>query len=215
MSQTMTQTKSLRGEHDTDPLTTTSAYPLSVNNLEKLMDFVHTPAGLCVVSKVSLPAGAHFTYLTAHVPQQKKSWKTIQTSTSTQTDPQSALLYMNHSCAPSIEVHTFSPNELGEYPRVPPGGNRNGEIIGINAYGIAGEVRVARDRGIEPGDALTFFYPSTEWSMDRPFDCLCGAGEGKCLGVVSGASSIDSKTMQRWYFNDHIHELARQRDVSQ
>lgn len=210
----MTQTNGTAVNGDTDPLSTSSAYDLSVNNLEDLVDFVQTPAGLCVVSKISAPAGAHFAYLTSHVPQSKPTWKTIQTSVSTHTDPRSALLYMNHSCAPSLEVHTFSPNELGDYPKVPPGGNRNGEIVGMGNLGLAGEVTVARDRGIEPGDALTFFYPSTEWKFDRPFDCLCGAGEGKCLGRVQGAEPLDQKTMNRWYMNNHIWQLARARDVS-
>ncbi|MDE5111337.1 MAG: SET domain-containing protein-lysine N-methyltransferase, partial [Trichodesmium sp. St7_bin2_1] len=28
-------------------------------------------------------------------------------------------------------------------------------------------------RNIEIGEEFTFFYPSTEWSMDRGFDCIC------------------------------------------
>ncbi|MGK7904081.1 MAG: SET domain-containing protein-lysine N-methyltransferase [Hormoscilla sp.] len=34
---------------------------------------------------------------------------------------------------------------------------------------------------IEIGEELTFFYPSTEWSMDRQFDCLCQSKD--CLVV--------------------------------
>lgn len=30
------------------------------------------------------------------------------------------------------------------------------------------------DKGIKKGETLTFFYPSTEWDMGVPFDCLCG-----------------------------------------
>lgn len=190
-----------------------SAYDLSINGLENLAAFEHTPAGLCLVSKVSLPAGAHFTYLTSHEPQPKASWKTIQTSRNTQTDPQSALLYMNHSCAPSVEVHTFAPVD-GKYPQQPPNSALNGEATHLDkSVGLAGEVRVARDRDVKPGDALTFFYPSTEWHMDRPFECLCGAGEGICLGQVDGAEGIDAKTLQRWFINQHIQELANERDA--
>lgn len=29
-------------------------------------------------------------------------------------------------------------------------------------------------RPIKAGEPLTFFYPSTEWDMDRGFDCACG-----------------------------------------
>lgn len=30
-------------------------------------------------------------------------------------------------------------------------------------------------KDISPGDDLTFFYPSTEWNMDQPFECWCGS----------------------------------------
>ena len=42
-------------------------------------------------------------------------------------------------------------------------------------------------RDIAAGEELTYFYPSTEWEMDRPFRCLCGAPD--CVGVVSGAKA--------------------------
>lgn len=120
---------------------------------------------------------------------------------------------MNHSCAPSVEVHTYPPDSNGKYPSAPPNGQLNGESAHLQNVGLAGEVIVSRDRGIEPGDALTFFYPSTEWKFDRPFDCLCGAPKGVCLGTVQGASAIDSKRLSEWFFNDHILQLAKQRDL--
>ncbi|CAK3952804.1 Hypothetical predicted protein [Lecanosticta acicola] len=194
---------------------TESEYDLTVNDLEKLVSLVHTPAGLCVVSNVSRPAGAHFAYITRHVPRAAPTWKTIQTSTTTHTDPTSALLYMNHACQPSLEVHTFAPDPAtGTYPLSPPAGNRNGEILDVDpARGLAGEVTVARDRGLEPGDPLTFFYPSTEWKFDRPFDCLCGAPPDVCLGTVQGASVLSRKDLDRWFFNEHIWQLADKRDA--
>lgn len=189
-----------------------SAYDLSINDLQDLVSFEDTPAGLCVVSKVALPAGSHFAYITSHAPQPKATWKTIQTSKSTQTDPRSALLYMNHSCAPSLEVHTYAPDSNGNYPSAPLDGAANDKTRPFTDAGLAGEVKVARDRDVKPGDALTFFYPSTEWHMDRPFDCLCGAGEGVCLGEVAGSDKIDPKALDRWFVNEHIWQLARERD---
>jgi hypothetical protein len=88
----------------------------------------------------------------------------------------------------------------------------NGESAQPQEHGLAGEVKVARDRGVEPGDALTFFYPSTEWKFDRAFDCLCGAPKGVCVGKVQGASAIDYKTLDRWFINEHIWQMARERD---
>lgn len=214
MTQTTTQTNGHSNGDVTELHSKESAYDLSINSLQNLVSFVNTPAGLCVVSKVELPAGAHFAYITSHEPQRAPIWKTIQTSATTHTDPQSALLYMNHSCAPSLEVHTFAPDAAtGKYPQSPPTGNRNGEILGVGKHGLAGEVRVSRDRGIQPGDALTFFYPSTEWDMDRGFECLCGAPKGVCLGTVQGSKHLDKKALQRWFFNEHILKLAEERDA--
>lgn len=218
----MTQTKEVNGTANgtTKPfekdsrLSTQSAYDLTINHLQDLVAFEDTPAGLCLVSKVNLPAGAHFAYLTSHEPQPKASWKTIQTSKTTHTDPQSALLYMNHSCAPSLEVHTYSPDANGKYPQTPKNnGELNGEAAGLKSVGLAGEVRVARDRDVKVGDSLTFFYPSTEWKFDRAFDCLCGAGEGICVGKVEGASAIAEKDLGKWFFNEHILDLAGERDA--
>lgn len=33
-------------------------------------------------------------------------------------------------------------------------------------------------RDIQPGDELSFFYPSTEWEMAQGFECKCGAKVG-------------------------------------
>lgn len=115
---------------------------------------------------------------------------------------------MNHSCAPSVEVHTYSPDANGKYPAAPPdGGELKGESAHLQDVGLAGKVVISKDRGIEPGDALTFFYPSTEWKFDRPFDCLCGAPKDVCLGTVQGAQPVDSKRLQRWFVNDHILQM--------
>ena len=40
-------------------------------------------------------------------------------------------------------------------------------------------------RPLQPGDELTFFYPSTEWSMARPFACQCRSAS--CIAKVHGA----------------------------
>lgn len=65
-------------------------------------------------------------------------------------------------------------------------------------------VRAARDLGA--GDELTFFYPSTEWDMSRPFACLCGAPD--CLGTIAGARYLPAETLSRYSVNRHIRELA-------
>ena len=58
---------------------------------------------------------------------------------------------------------------------------------------------------IAPGDAITFFYPSTEWAMDRPFACLCGTPS--CLGTIAGASQLDPAQLAGFRLAPHIAEM--------
>jgi hypothetical protein len=58
---------------------------------------------------------------------------------------------------------------------------------------------------IEPGDELSYFYPSTEWEMDAPFICLCGASN--CIHVVAGARFLPLSTLENHYLNRHIRAL--------
>ncbi|HUE97843.1 MAG TPA: SET domain-containing protein-lysine N-methyltransferase [Anaerolineales bacterium] len=63
---------------------------------------------------------------------------------------------------------------------------------------------VAR-RDIEKGEELSFFYPATEWEMDAPFICLCGAVN--CIHVVAGARFLPLSTLENHYLNRHIREM--------
>lgn len=63
---------------------------------------------------------------------------------------------------------------------------------------------VAR-RDIAQGEELSFFYPSTEWEMDAPFICLCGASN--CIHVVAGARFLPLSTLEQHYLNRHIREM--------
>jgi hypothetical protein len=64
---------------------------------------------------------------------------------------------------------------------------------------------------IAPDEELTFFYPSTEWEMARPFPCQCGAPE--CVGRVAGARSLPVEVLSRYFINAHIREMI-QADLS-
>ena len=66
------------------------------------------------------------------------------------------------------------------------------------------EIRAIRD--IAPGEELSFFYPSTEWSMSTPFECLCGAPQ--CLGHISGAKHLSLNVISRYFCNHHIRMMA-------
>jgi hypothetical protein len=63
---------------------------------------------------------------------------------------------------------------------------------------------VAR-RDIQKGEELFFFYPATEWEMNAPFICLCGATN--CIHVVAGARFLPLSTLETQYLSPHIREL--------
>ena len=60
-------------------------------------------------------------------------------------------------------------------------------------------------RDVSKGEELSFFYPSTEWEMDAPFICLCGASN--CIHVVAGARFLPLSTLENHYLNKHIREM--------
>lgn len=76
----------------------------------------------------------------------------------------------------------------------------------------------ATQKGLNEGDELTFFYPSTEWDMAQPFDCHCGSEN--CLGKVRGASELTREELEgkgketRW-ISKHVLGLIEKRKVEQ
>jgi hypothetical protein len=64
-----------------------------------------------------------------------------------------------------------------------------------------GEVVALRD--IAANEEITFFYPSTEWSMTQPFTCFCGAA--CCLGQIQGAIHLPKPALAKYRFAEHVH----------
>ncbi|OGM49267.1 galactose-proton symport [Aspergillus bombycis] len=128
-------------------------------------------------SLVSLPAGAVFAKITTATPGDHDTYTSVATGIGSRIELNSDLVYCNHSCAPSL-------------------------VFDMTRF----EVRVAEDRPLAVGDELTFFYPSTEWAMVQPFQCACGAGLGKCLGRIAGASQIHSSVLREYWLNTHIQQ---------
>ena len=64
-------------------------------------------------------------------------------------------------------------------------------------------------RDIQPGDEITFFYPSTEWEMAEPFECHCRSPA--CLKVINGASSLSLEILEKYKLTDFIREMLRRR----
>ncbi|KAK7948994.1 uncharacterized protein PG986_009880 [Apiospora aurea] len=103
------------------------------------------------------------------------TYATVQYSKDKHLELNSDLLYINHSCEPSLIFDT------------------------ANLRILAGP------NGIQAGEELTFFYPSTEWEMAQPFDCLCG--KPTCRGRIAGARDMTKKQLEGLWINGHIEEL--------
>lgn len=59
-------------------------------------------------------------------------------------------------------------------------------------------------RKIERGEEFTFFYPSTEWSMDRGFNCLCESED--CLGYIQGAAHLPLNVLTKYQLSQYIRQ---------
>ncbi|KAL5358779.1 hypothetical protein BJX96DRAFT_183334 [Aspergillus floccosus] len=130
-------------------------------------------------SLVSLPAGAVLAKITTATPA-KKAYTSVQTGRDSHIELNSDLVFCNHSCAPTLD---FDMHKM--------------------------EVRVVQNRDLHVGDHLTFFYPSSEWEMDQPFQCNCGADS--CKGVIDGAKSMKKEDLAEYWLNPHIEELLKER----
>ncbi|KAH8678038.1 hypothetical protein BX600DRAFT_451306 [Xylariales sp. PMI_506] len=109
------------------------------------------------------------------------TYATVQFDKDKHLNLNSDLLYINHSCEPSLIFDTA-----------------NFRII-------------AGPNGLQAGEELTFFYPSTEWHMAQPFDCLCG--KPTCRGRIAGARDMPKEKLEGLWINGHIRELLEQQAV--
>jgi hypothetical protein len=78
------------------------------------------------------------------------------------------------------------------------------------------DLRTMQLRAVAPirkGDELTFFYPSTEWSMSEAFECHCGSAH--CLGRIQGAAHLDDETLRPYDLSDHIKDMLWLRKLEQ
>jgi hypothetical protein len=57
-------------------------------------------------------------------------------------------------------------------------------------------------RDIKPGEEFSFFYPSTEFNMARPFTCLCQTEN--CLKEISGAFHLSNNELKKYRLTDFI-----------
>ncbi|KAH6628997.1 hypothetical protein C7974DRAFT_178584 [Boeremia exigua] len=168
------------------PIKSQDEIPAWVNpDLTRLMRVEKRPGNYASASYslVNLPAGAIFARITTPTPA-KVAYSSVQAGKNLHIELNSDLVYINHSCAPTL-------------------------IFDMARW----EVRVNPDleRGLKEGDELTFFYPSTEWSMAQPFDCLCKSSE--CKKVIKGAKDTSLSDLDEYWLSDHIKELLHERDA--
>ncbi|CAK7263861.1 hypothetical protein SEPCBS57363_000771 [Sporothrix epigloea] len=111
------------------------------------------------VSRVDLAPFALFAPMSSPpvTPAAAATYATVQVGRDQHINLNSDLLYVNHSCEPSLLFDTSSRN------------------IWVGP------------KGLRVGDELTFFYPSTEWDMAQSFSCLCGTSSccGRIAGARS------------------------------
>ncbi|KAF2713895.1 hypothetical protein K504DRAFT_488196 [Pleomassaria siparia CBS 279.74] len=120
-------------------------------DLSRLLRVEHYPGSFASrsVSLVDLPAGAVFARITNPTPA-TRAYSSVQASRDLHIELNCDLVYINHSCRPSL-------------------------VFDMERW----EIRVGSESKLKVGDELTFFYPSTEWQMAQPFDCSCKQAECK------------------------------------
>ncbi|KAF2680923.1 hypothetical protein K458DRAFT_421252 [Lentithecium fluviatile CBS 122367] len=151
-------------------------------DLTRLLRVEHLPGDFAArsVSLVDLPAGAVFARISNPTPA-ACAYTSVQAGKNLHIELNCDLVFINHSCRPTL-------------------------VFDMARW----EVRVnpALKEGLKAGDELTFFYPSTEWSMSQPFDCRCQ--EAECRGVISGAKDTSPEILKRYWLNVHIEELLKE-----
>ncbi|ORY85443.1 hypothetical protein BCR37DRAFT_377111 [Protomyces lactucae-debilis] len=108
----------------------------------------------------------------------KKAYTSVQRGREEHFELNSDFVFMNHSCDPNCILNVE------------------------NAEAMFFEAR----RDIVKGEALGFFYPSTEYDMGQPFACGCKAKN--CVGQISGAKALSLEELRKHgYINKHIVEM--------
>ncbi|KAF2194166.1 hypothetical protein K469DRAFT_709674 [Zopfia rhizophila CBS 207.26] len=169
------------------PNTLSTSIPAWVKpDLSRLLRVEHLSGSFASrsVSLIDLPAGAIFARITNPTPA-SCAYTSVQASRSLHIELNCDLVYINHSCRPTL-------------------------VFDMMRW----EVKVNPDLegGLKAGDELTFFYPSTEWVMAQPFDCMCQ--EKECKGTISGAKDMEEEVLANYWLNLHIEELLQEQKMA-
>ncbi|KAI5454372.1 hypothetical protein NCC49_004427 [Naganishia albida] len=142
-----------------------------------------------LVAERDLPANTVVTHLKNLTPG-TKAYSSVQHGNGPDDhfELNSDLLFVNHSCTPNVAFDLSHP--------------RSSEQSASATYPPEWHLRTL-SRPVAKGEALTFFYPSTEWDMGAPFACACG--ESNCLGQIQGAKYLTlAQLKQQEWVNPYI-----------
>ncbi|CAO1616377.1 unnamed protein product [Parajaminaea phylloscopi] len=132
----------------------------------------------CLVTQRRFAKGETLALMDSAQYSSEKRYSTVQVGADEHIELNSDLLYINHSCDPSVRFDVSGPKDSW---------------------------RAVAERDIDAGEALSFFYPSTEWSMSQPFPCNCSTA--KCLGEIAGAKTVPADKLSSYFVNPHILAL--------
>ena len=152
-------------------------------SLPELVQVVHSKDGdfsSKLVSLVDRQPGQVLAPIQGAVLVNQRAYTSVQVSEDVDCELNSDLVYANHSCDPSV---VFDMAKL--------------------------EVRVVAGQPLKKGQDVTFFYPSTEWDMQQPFDCHCA--NGSCLGKLQGARYLKDDVLRKYWLSPHICRLVEKR----
>lgn len=114
----------------------------------------------------------------SEVVVQEPNYRTIQVGYNKHVDYMDDLVYLNHSCSPNTYI-----------------------VI------VDQELFLKALSPVAALEELTFFYPSTEWEMAKPFHCYCQSGQ--CLGWISGAKFLSAEVLGRYFISDYIKGISK------
>lgn len=150
--------------------------------LSQLVKVVHGNGDFSskLVSLVDRKPGSILTKIEGSTLTSQRTYSSVQACEKHDIELNSDLVYTNHSCDPNV---VFDMENL--------------------------EVRIVETRSLKCGEDVTFFYPSTEWDMQQPFDCQCESK--RCLGIVRGAKYLDEAKLKEYWLNPYIERLLAKR----
>jgi len=125
--------------------------------------------GKLIVAVGDFPAGTTMTESVCSAAEvlSAPTMYTVQVAPGKHVDVKTPLMYTAHSCAPSGKI-----------------------VVSEQATG-GWTVQVESTRDLSKGEWVTFDYNSTEWDMQSPFDCACGAPS--CRKSIKGAKYLSKE----------------------